>query len=228
MAKLTFHGQSTFTVETADGTRLVIDPYFDENPLSQIKCSEVGAVDYILCTHGHTDHFADAIPLARRTEAMVVSTYEIAAFADSQGIAKTHRMHIGGAHNFPFGRVKMTPAAHGGQVHGDTTGQYTTVPGGFLLELDGCRIYHAGDTGLMMDMQLLRGQVDIALLPIGDNFTMGPEDAARAVDFIRPEIVVPVHYNTWPLIAQDPEKFRDLVGDLAQVDIIEAGDTITT
>ena len=121
-------------------------------------------------------------------------------------------------------RVKMTAALHGGQVHGDTTGQFTTVPGGFLLHLDGKRIYHAGDTALLMDMQLLRGKVDVAILPIGDNFTMGPEDAAEAVGFIDPEVVIPMHYNTWPLIEQDPERFRDLVGDRAKVEVMNPGD----
>ena len=217
MAKLTFHGQSTFTVDMEDGTRLVIDPFFDDNPVADIKRAEVGAVDYILCTHGHYDHFVDAIPLARETDATLVSTFEIISFAETQGITGGIRFTSGAAGDFPFGRVKMTAALHGGQVHGDTTGQFTTVPGGFLLHLDGKRIYHAGDTALLMDMQLLRGKVDVAILPIGDNFTMGPEDAAEAVGFIDPEVVIPMHYNTWPLIEQDPERFRDLVGDRAKL-----------
>lgn len=224
MAKLTYHGQSTFTVEMEDGTRLVIDPFFDDNPLSDVKRADVGAVDYILCTHGHFDHFADAIPLLRETGATLVATFEIVAFAETQGITNGHPLHIGGGYNFPFGRVKMTAAAHGGQVHGDTTGQFTTVAGGFLMHLDGKRIYHAGDTALMLDMQLLRGKVDVAILPIGDNFTMGPEDAAEAVGFIEPKVVIPVHYNTWPLIEQDPEHFRDLVGDRAHVEVMQPGD----
>ncbi|MDE2975487.1 MAG: metal-dependent hydrolase [Gemmatimonadota bacterium] len=224
MPKLTFHGQSAFTVETEDGTRLVIDPFFDDSPVSDIKRAEAGPVDYVLCTHGHFDHFADAIPLARETGATLVSTFEIVSFAETQGIANTHPMHIGGAFDFPFGRAKMTPAIHGGQVHGDETGRFTTTPGGFLLHLDGRRIYHAGDTALTLDLQLLRGKVDVAILPIGDNFTMGPEDAAAAVGLVEPEVVIPVHYDTWPLIAQDPERFRDLVGDRARVQVMGPGD----
>ena len=223
MARLTFHGQSTFTIETGDGTRLVIDPFFDDNPLSDIKRSEVGAVDYILATHGHFDHFVDAIPLARETGATLISTFEIVSFAETQEV-QGHPLHIGGGFDFPFGRAKMTPAIHGGQVHGDTTGQFTTSPGGFLLHIDGKRIYHAGDTALTLDMQLLRGKVDVAILPIGDNFTMGPEDAATAVGFIEPGVVIPVHYNTWPLIEQDPERFRALVGDRAHVQVMAPGD----
>lgn len=224
MARLTFHGQSTFTIETDGGARLVIDPFFDDNPVSDIKRADVGAVDYILCTHGHFDHFADAIPLARDTGATLISTFEIVSFAETQGIANVHPLHIGGGHDFPFGRAKMTPAIHGGQVHGDETGQFTTVPGGFLLHIDGKRIYHAGDTALTLDMQLLRGKVDVAILPIGDNFTMGPEDAATAVGFIEPEVVIPVHYDTWPLIEQDPEHFRALVGERAHVQVMAPGD----
>ena len=224
MARLTFHGQSTFTIETDDGARLVIDPFFDDNPVSDIKRADVGAVDYILCTHGHFDHFADAIPLARETGATLISTFEIVSFAETQGIANVHPLHIGGGHDFPFGRAKMTPAIHGGQVHGDETGQFTTIPGGFLLHIDGKRIHHAGDTALTLDMQLLRGKVDVAILPIGDNFTMGPEDAATAVGFIEPEVVIPVHYDTWPLIEQDPEHFRALVGERAHVQVMAPGD----
>ncbi|MGI9626259.1 MAG: metal-dependent hydrolase [Longimicrobiales bacterium] len=224
MATLIFHGQMTFTVELNDGTRLVIDPFFDDNPVSDIKRSEVGKVEYILCTHGHTDHFADAVPLAKETGATVIATYEIVGFLGTQGIENAHPLHIGGGFDFPFGRVKMTPALHGGQVHGDTTGQFTTVPGGFLLNVDGKRIYHAGDTALTMDMQLLKGKVDVAILPIGDNFTMGPEDAAEAVRFIEPAVVIPAHYNTWPMIEQDPERFRGLVGDAARVEVMNPGD----
>ncbi len=225
MASLTFHGHATFTVEAADGTRIVIDPFFDDNPAADIRRSEAGRVDYVLCTHGHTDHFADAIPLACETGATLVGSYEIAAFAESQGVA-AHAMHIGGRHAFPFGSVKMTAAVHGGMVHGDETGQFTTSAAGLLVEVDGKRVHHAGDTGLTLDMQLLRGQVDVALLPIGDNFTMGPEDAARAVEFVEPAVVVPMHYDTWPVIEQDPERFRALVGGMARVEIMAPGETL--
>jgi len=226
MASLHFHGHSTFTLETGNGTRIVMDPWFEGNPVSDIRLEGVGPVDYIFCTHGHADHFADAIPLARQTGAVLVSTFEIAMFAESQGLERVHGMHIGGAYSFPFGRVKMTPALHGGQVHGDETGRWTTVPGGFLFQVDDVGIYHAGDTALLTDMQLLRGAVDVALLPIGDNFTMGPEDAARAVEFLAPKRVVPIHYNTFDLIRQDPEDFARRVGGRCQVDILAPGDRL--
>jgi len=226
MARLHYHGHSTCTLTSDDGTRIIIDPWFDGNPVSDVKADEIDGVDFILCTHGHSDHFADAIPLAKRTGATLVSTFEIVSFAQSQGVENAHPLHIGGGFNFPFGYVKMTPALHGGQVDGDNEGLYTTVPGGFWINLDGKRIYHAGDTALLTDMQLLRGKVDLALLPIGDNFTMGPEDAALAVDFIRPKVVIPIHYNTFDLIAQDPEAFRARVGSLARVEILQPGETL--
>jgi len=223
MATLHYHGHSTFTLTTDDGTRVIIDPWFDENPVSDIRADDIQGADFILCTHGHSDHFADAIPLAKRTGATLVSTFEIVSFAQSRGVENAHPLHIGGGFRFPFGYVKMTPALHGGQVAGDDEGAYTTVPGGFWMDLDGKRVYHAGDTALLMDMQLLKGKVDLALLPIGDNFTMGPEDAVRAVEFIQPKVVIPIHYNTFDLIAQDAEAFRTSVGDLAEVEILHPG-----
>jgi L-ascorbate metabolism protein UlaG (beta-lactamase superfamily) len=226
MAKLHFHGHATFGIHLDDGTRIMVDPWFTDSPVADIGLEEVGDLDFIFCTHGHYDHFVDAIPLARTTGAQLVSTFEIVSFAQTQGIENAHPMHIGGGFGFPFGRVKMTPALHGGQVHGDETGQFTTVPGGFLFHVDGVRLYAAGDTALLTDMQLLRGQVDVALLPIGDNFTMGPEDAVRAVEFIEPKVVVPFHYDTFPPIVQDAAAFAEAVGDRAQVKIMEAGDSI--
>jgi L-ascorbate metabolism protein UlaG (beta-lactamase superfamily) len=226
MAKLTYHGHSTFSIRTDDGTRIVIDPWFEDNPMADVGLDEVGEVDYIFCTHGHSDHFADALPLARQTGATLVSTFEIVQFAGEQGLEALHPMSIGGAFEFPFGRVKMTPALHGGFVHGDESGRWTTVPAGFLFELDGTRLYHAGDTSLLMDMRLLEGQVDVALLPIGDNFTMGPEDAVRATEFINPRVVVPMHYDTFDLIAQDTSRFRRQVGDRARVEVMKPGATL--
>jgi L-ascorbate metabolism protein UlaG (beta-lactamase superfamily) len=224
MAKLHYHGHSTFSLILDDGTKIVIDPWFDENPVSDVKADELQDVDYILCTHGHSDHFADAIPLAKRTGATLVSTFEIVSFAMSQGVENAHPLHIGGGFHFPFGYVKMTAALHGGQVDGDETGAFTTVPGGFWIEVGGKTLYHAGDTALLTDMQLLKGTVDVALLPIGDNFTMGPMDAAKAVEFIEPKVVIPIHYNTFDMIAQDPEVFRGMVGLRAAVEVLESGD----
>jgi L-ascorbate metabolism protein UlaG (beta-lactamase superfamily) len=228
MATLTWHGHSAFTLVADDGTRIMIDPWIAENPRCDLKLDDIGKLDYILVSHGHFDHFADVVPLAKKTGATVVSTFELVSFCQEQGVKNGHGMNIGGGYAFPFGRVKLTPALHTGSVMGDKDGTHTTDPSGFLISLTGGkRIYHAGDTALIMDMQLLRGQVDVAILPIGDNFTMGPEDAARAVEMIQPKVVVPMHYNTFPVIEQDPEAFRQLVGGLARVEILEPGGTLT-
>ena len=223
MAKLDYHGHSTFTLTTDDGTRIVIDPFFDGNPWTEIHPADVEA-DFIFCTHGHEDHFADAIPIARATGATLVGSFELVSYVQSQGVENVHPMHIGGGWDFPFGRVKMTIAHHGGMIAGEGAEGFTTNPAGLLFDLGpGKRLYHAGDTALTMDMQLLKGKVDVALLPIGDNFTMGPEDAVMAIDFIGPSVVIPIHYNTWPYIDQKAEDFRALVGDRATVEIVEPG-----
>ena len=222
MAKITWHGHATCTLETDDGTKVVIDPFFNDNPKSALKVDQVEA-DYILVSHGHFDHFADCIPLARRTGATVISTFEIVAFLAAHDVPNGHGMNLGGGHQVPFGYVKLTPALHTGSVHGDETGAFTTTPAGFLIRMGSKRFYHSGDTALITDMQLLKGQVDVAMLPIGDNYTMGPDDAARAVEMIQPGVVLPIHYNTWDVIAQDPQAFKERVGGHARVEILEPG-----
>jgi L-ascorbate metabolism protein UlaG (beta-lactamase superfamily) len=225
VARLVFHGHAAVEINTNAGETIFIDPWLDGNPLADIAVSDVERADYIFCTHGHADHFGDVIPLARRTGATVVGAFEIVTYAQSRGVRNVHGMNIGGGWSFPFGRAKMTAALHGCRLDADGAEGYNTMPAGFVLEVDGRRVYHAGDTALLMDMRLLHGDVDVALLPIGDNFTMGPADAATAVSFIRPAVVIPIHYNTFDLIRQDPRDFADRVGDLATVVILEPGDT---
>lgn len=221
MATLHYHGHSTVSIRTDDGTRIVIDPFFTGNPRADVAVDDVEA-DWVLCTHGHGDHFGDALPLVRRTGATLVSSHEIVQYAATQGAENVHGMGIGGGHDFPFGRVQMTVAAHGGLIEG-ADGPWCCTPGGFLLHVDGRRVYHAGDTALIMDMQLLAGRVDVALLPIGDNYTMGPEDAVRAIDMIGPEVVIPIHYDTMPVIEQDAHAFARAVGSRARVVVLEPG-----
>lgn len=197
---ITFHGHATFSLDV-NGTKLVIDPFFAGNsPVAQKSVNEIES-DYILLTHGHGDHIADAIPLAQRTGATVIANFEIVGWLAGKGVTNAHPQHIGGGYNHPFGRVKMTIAFHGS---GLPDGSYGGNPGGFLLSVDGKNIYISGDTALYSDMALIgEAGIDVAILPIGDNFTMGPDDALRAVKYINPKVVIPCHYNTWPPIAQD-------------------------
>jgi L-ascorbate metabolism protein UlaG (beta-lactamase superfamily) len=231
MAKLTWHGHATCSLETDDGTHLVIDPFFADNPACQVSVDEVEA-DYILVSHGHHDHIADAVALGKRTGATVIATHEVAKYLEEQGLEASHQ-HIGGGVQYPFGYVKLTPALHGGIVELPGGEAFTSLPAGFLIRLaSGQRFHHAGDTGLLADMQLLKGQVDVALLPIGDRYTMGPEDAVRAVEMIEPKVVIPIHYNTWPPIAQDPKAFAEAVakamstkGPRTRVEVLSPGDS---
>jgi L-ascorbate metabolism protein UlaG (beta-lactamase superfamily) len=225
MNRLTFHGHAAFELNTATGSRIMIDPWLDQNPASDIKVDDVDRLDYILVSHGHGDHFSDVPELARKTGATVIATFELAALCQSKGAQNAHGMSIGGGFRFPFGYVKLTPALHGTGIDGGEAGIHSTMPNGFWLDLGDTRIYHAGDTALLTDMQLLQGRVDVALLPIGDNFTMGPEDAARAVEFIQPRVVIPMHYNTFDLIKQDPQEFKRLVGNRAEVVILNPGES---
>ncbi len=224
MATLTWHGHSAFTLVTDTEHRIMFDPFLDENPSADMGVDDVEDLDFILVSHGHFDHFTDAVPLAKKTGATLLSTVEIIGFAEEQGVEHVHPLNIGGGNHFAFGYARMTPALHGGKVAGDESGTHTTFPGGWWLDMiGGKRLYHAGDTALLTDMQLLKDRVDVALLPIGDNFTMGPDEAARAVDFIEPDVVIPIHYDTWELIAQDPKEFAAAVGDAAEVVILQPG-----
>ncbi|MFW6192403.1 MAG: metal-dependent hydrolase [Gemmatimonadota bacterium] len=228
MGTLTFHGHACTEIRTDDGTRLLIDPWLTDNALADVGPEAFhDDLDFVLFTHGHFDHTGDGYDILRRSGATLIASFELVSYAQNEeGVENAHPMHIGGGFDFPFGRVKMTPALHGGQVAGENGGPYSTFPAGFLLTLGDTTIYHAGDTALLKDMELLRGQVDVALLPIGDNFTMGPEDAARAVGMIEPDRVVPIHYDTFELIEQDPAEFRRLVGKASKVVVLEPGESL--
>jgi L-ascorbate metabolism protein UlaG (beta-lactamase superfamily) len=191
------------------GHRILIDPFLTGNPKAAIAADKVTA-DFILISHGHGDHVGDSIAIAKRTGATVIANYEISLWLDKQGVKKAHGMQHGGGHPFSFGRVKLTLAFHGSMLPDGSNGGN---PCGFLLYLkDGNKIYAAQDTGLFGDMRLIGEEgIDLAILPIGDNYTMGPDDALRAVKLIEPKRVLPIHYNTWDLIAQDASAWAERV-----------------
>ncbi len=202
--KLRFLGHSAFEITTDSGQTVLIDPYLDNNPAAPVKADAIRA-EYIILTHAHGDHLGDAFKIAKACGSLLVCVAELAGYASAKGF-KTHAMHIGGAHEFPFGRLKFTIAMHGSQT---PDGHYAGLAAGVLLWIDGICIYHTGDTGLFYDMKLIgdMNRVDYLLLPIGDNYTMGIDDAAKAVEFVRPRVAIPMHYNIFPLIKADPAEF---------------------
>jgi L-ascorbate metabolism protein UlaG (beta-lactamase superfamily) len=178
-----------------------VDPFLTGNPAAASTADAVNP-EFILVSHGHGDHLGDTISIAQRTGATVVSNYEISQWLQKQGLSKVHGQQHGGSHAFPFGRVKLTLAFHGSAL---PDGSYGGNPCGFLMYFnDGAKVYDAADTGLFGDMRLIgEERLDLAILPIGDNYTMGPHDAVRAVGLLEPKRVLPIHYNTWDVIAQD-------------------------
>jgi L-ascorbate metabolism protein UlaG (beta-lactamase superfamily) len=201
-------GHACLLLET-DGKSVLIDPFLTGNPSAARPASEVPA-DFILVSHGHSDHVGDTIAIARRTGAPVIANYEISEWLHKQGVTKVHGQQHGGGFRHPFGYLKLTLAFHGSML---PDGSYGGNPAGFLITCnDGKKVYDAADTGLFGDMKLIGEEgIDLAILPIGDNYTMGPDDALRAVKLLAPRKVMPIHYNTWPLLAQDAAAWAERV-----------------
>jgi L-ascorbate metabolism protein UlaG (beta-lactamase superfamily) len=224
--KLTWYGHAALGLEL-DGTHLLVDPFLTGNPAASTPAQEVKA-DFILLTHGHGDHVGDTISIAKRTGALVIANFEICNWLESKDVTKVHSQHLGGGFQYPFGYLKLTHAEHGSAL---PDGSYGGNPCGFLLTTnDQQKIYLAGDTGLFGDMRLIGEEgLQLAVLPIGDNFTMGPVDALRAVKMLNPKHVVPIHYNTFGLIDQDPKAWADKVQaeTSARVHPIKPGETIS-
>jgi L-ascorbate metabolism protein UlaG (beta-lactamase superfamily) len=224
--RITWLGHAAVALETA-GYHVLVDPFFTGNPKAAITADQAKA-DFILISHGHGDHVGDSVTIAKRTGATVISNYEISLWLEKQGVKKVHGQQHGGGFMHPFGRVKLTLAFHGSMLPDGANGGN---PCGFLFYLkDGKKIYHAADTGLFGDMRLIGEEgIDLALLPIGDNYTMGPDDSIRALKLIEPKQVIPIHYNTFPVIAQDVQAWaaRVKAETTAEPIVLEPGQTLS-
>lgn len=220
--KLTYHGHAAWEIETS-GVHVWLDPYLGENPKAVVRPDQIAA-DYIVLSHAHFDHLGDTEAIARRTGAKVIAQNELAKYLLAKGL-EAEALQIGGSQDFPFGRVKLVPAFHSSSIDGVAIGREAGI---LLRDTDGVVLYHAGDTCLFSDMALIgRAGLDVALVPIGDKFTMGPEDAAAAVDLLKPRLVVPMHYNTWDSIVQDPHAWKAMVEarTTAEVLVMEPGES---
>lgn len=225
LMKVSFHGHAIVKVET-NGKTILFDPFISGNSLTDLKLDEVKP-DVIIVTHGHNDHLGDTVELAKKHDALVIGIAELATYVGWQGVC-AHGMNIGGSFTFDFGTVTMTPAFHStGYTTVDNQIIYLGMPAGIILEVEGKKIYHLGDTSLYSDMKLIgdKHEIDLAFVPIGDNFTMGPEDAVEAVKLIKAKKVVPIHFNTFPVIEQDPNQFVSRL-EQGQGKVLEVGEVI--
>lgn len=221
--RLRYFGHSAFEL-VHEGTTLLFDPFITGNPVCPVRADELNP-QYILITHGHGDHVGDAVDLAKRTGATIIATYEGGLEMEQQGV-KVHTMALGGTAKFDFGMVRVTMAFHGSGVAGGHAA-------GYVVHIGGKRIYHAGDTCLFSDMKLLNGVVeepgiDVALLPIGDNYTMGPREAAIAADWVGAKVVIPMHWGTFPILTGTPEEFAGHAEALAKqtrIQVVRPGET---
>jgi len=228
MSKIIYHGHSFVEIRTKDVV-IYIDPFIESNDTEiAIKHCDIelkdAKCDYIILTHGHADHFGNTIEIAKGNDTTVIAMAEIADYLYSKGV-KSHAMNIGGAYNFPFGKVKLTLAHHSSSL---PDGTYAGNPAGVLIYTDNKTIFHAGDTSLFYDMKLIgeTNKIDIAFLPIGDNFTMGIDDAVKAAEFLRAKTVVPVHYDTYEVIKADPNEFKRKIESIGKKCIVlKSGDS---
>jgi len=206
--KLRYFSHAAFQITTDNGKVILIDPFLDNNPTSPVKSDDVNA-DYIILSHAHGDHLGDTVKIGQRCSSTVICVDELANYLEAQGLS-VHNMHIGGGHDFDFGRVKFTIAHHGSKT---PDGEYAGEAAGVIISSGGKNIYHTGDTGLFYDMKLIGelNKIDYMLLPIGDNYTMNIPDAVRAVDYVNPAVAIPMHYNTFPVIKADPNLFKNKV-----------------
>lgn len=224
--KLTWLGHSAFALDV-DGHPVVFDPYLTGNPLASSSPDSLAA-EYILLSHGHFDHLGDTVAIAQRTGASVVTNFEIGNWLQAQGVEKTVGLNVGGGVDCGFMFLRSTPAIHSSSLPDGSNGGLSC---GYVLTTPvGLRLYYSGDTALFSDMQLIGDMgIDLAFLPIGDYFTMGPDDSLKAIEYIRPKVVVPMHYNTFPPIMQEASTWANRVSSetSAQPIVLDPGNSYT-
>jgi L-ascorbate metabolism protein UlaG (beta-lactamase superfamily) len=227
--RITWLGHATVLVQTAKGTNILIDPFIAQNPKYPKDFVLPAKIHYILLTHGHGDHIADAAPVADRHNSTVVAIYELASYLAGKGVAKTIGMNLGGTVQLDDVAATMVEAKHSSAAQDEQGTHDVGVAAGFVLTIaDGPILYHAGDTTVFSDMKLIRElyRPEVAMLPIGGHFTMGPVEAAMAVRFLEPEIVLPLHFGTFPPLKGTPEQLAALVDSSVQVVRWAPGDSI--
>jgi L-ascorbate metabolism protein UlaG (beta-lactamase superfamily) len=227
--RITWLGHATVLVETATGTRILIDPFIANNPKYPKEFALPSKIDYVLLTHGHGDHISDVVPVASRHDSTVVAIYELASYVAGKGVARTIGMNLGGTVQLDDVAVTMVEAKHSAGAEDEQGTHYVGVAAGYVLAIaDGPVLYHAGDTAVFSDMKLIRElyKPEVAMLPIGGHFTMGPKEAALATRFIEPKVVLPLHFGTFPPLTGTPEQLAALVGDSVKVVSWKPGESI--
>ncbi len=226
-ATLKYHGHACFSM-AANGKRVIMDPFVSDNPQAVEGVDDI-EVDAVLISHAHSDHLGDGIEIAKRTGATVIATYELALYCQREGVENVFPMHIGGAHEFDWGRVKLTVAHHSSSIVTEDEIRAISNPCGFLVTMGGKTLYYPGDTALSADIELIGrlNDLDAATLPIGDTFTMGPEDAIIAAKMLGAKLNIPMHYDTFPVIEADPHEWvARLESDGLNGRVMEPGEEI--